>query len=67
MKNIVTKNKKTHVETIFKLNDGMFTMHNLLINEQFNNCFINISPNTAKKIPKQESSTFWFTKTPYIM
>ena len=66
MKDIVNKNKKNNVQTKFKFNDGTFTTNKSLISEKFNNFFVNIGPNLAKKIPNQELSPLCFMKNPSV-
>ena len=51
MKNIVNKNIIKKVQSKFRLPDGSVTENRSLISEKFNDFFINIGPNLAKKIP----------------
>ena len=50
MKNIVNKNKMKKIHSKFKLPDGSVTENKLLISNKFNDFFINIGPNLAKKL-----------------
>ena len=51
MKNIVNKNKMKKIHSKFKLPHGSVTENKLLISNKFNDFFINIGPNLAKKNP----------------
>ena len=50
IKSIVNKNKMKKINSKFKLPDGSVTENKLLISNKFNDFFINIGPNLAKKI-----------------
>ena len=56
MKNIVNKNKTKQLQTKFKFSDGSFTTDDFVISSKFNDFFVNIGPNLAKKIPHQTVS-----------
>ena len=51
MKNMVNRNRIKKVQSTFILPDGSVTENRSLISEKFNDFFINIGPNSAKKIP----------------
>ena len=51
MKNIVNENQMKKIYSKFKLPDGSVTENKLLICNKFNDFFINIGPNLAKKNP----------------
>ena len=50
-KSIVNRNKKSQVHSKFKLKDDTFTTDKSVISCKFNDFFVNIGPNLAKKIP----------------
>ena len=52
MKDVVNKNKVKKVPSKFKLNDGLLTENKTVISNKFNEFFVNIGPNLAKKIPQ---------------
>ena len=56
MENIVNKNKTEQLQTKFKLTDGSFTTDNFVISSKFNDLFVNVGLNLAKKIPHQTLS-----------
>ena len=49
MKNIVNKNKTKQFQTRFGFTDGPSTTDNLVMNSKFNDFFVNIGLNIAKK------------------
>ena len=50
MKDVVNKNEVKKNYSKFKLNDGSLTENKTVISNKFNEFFINIGPNLAKKI-----------------
>ena len=56
IKGIVNRNKSNQLQTKFKLNNGNFTTDGYVISNKFNDIFINIGPNLAANIPKQNLS-----------
>ena len=52
MKNVVNKNKVKNVNSKFRLNDGSLTENKSIISDKFNEFFVNVGPNLAKKIPE---------------
>ena len=52
MKNVVNKNKVKNVNSKFRLNDGSLTENKSMISDKFNEFFVNVGPNLAKKIPE---------------
>ena len=52
MKNVVNKNKVKNVNSKFRLNDGSLTENKSMISNKFNEFFVNVGPNLAKKIPE---------------
>ena len=65
-KNIVNKNKTCQVNPKFKLNDGSCITDKATINSKFNDFFVNIGPNLAKKIPSQNISPLQFMGDPLV-
>ena len=55
-KSIVNRNKKSQVHSKSKLKDDTFTTDKSVISCKFNDFFVNIGPNLAKKIPPQSVS-----------
>ena len=53
MKDIVNKNKKKKIQTKFKVENGGLASDSLLMNNKYNDFFVNIGPSLAVKIPKQ--------------
>ena len=51
IKNVINKNKRPQVQTIFKLPNGNETTNSTLISEKFNDFFIHIGPILSKSIP----------------
>ena len=56
LKGIVNKNKFNQSQSKFKLSDGTITNDKYMICEKFNEFFVSVGPNLAKKIPKQDIS-----------
>ena len=66
IKGIVNRNKSNQLRTKFKLNNGSFTTDGYVISNKFNDFFINIGPNLAANIPKQNLSPLDFMKQPLL-
>ena len=58
LKGIVNKNKSNQSQSQFKLSDGTITNDKYMICEKFNEFFVSIGPNLAKKIPEARYFTF---------
>ena len=56
IKGIVNRNKSNQLQTKFQLDNGSFTTDGYVISNKFNDFFINIGPNLAANIPKQNRS-----------
>ena len=52
MEDVVNKDEVKKVHSKFKLNDGSLTENKTVISNEFNELFVNIGPNLAKKIPQ---------------
>ena len=65
-KNIVNKNKTCQVNPKFKLNDGSCITDKATISSKFNDFFVNIGPNLAKKIPSQNIFPLQFMGDPLV-
>ena len=65
-KNIVNKKKTCQVNPKFKLNDGSCITDKATISSKFNDFFVNIGPNLAKKIPSQNISPLQFMGDPLV-
>ena len=52
MKDVVNKNKVKKVHSNFKSKHGSLTENKTVISNKFNDFFVNIGPNLAKKIPQ---------------
>ena len=66
MKNIINKNKSKKVQDEFKLNDESMISDKSVISNKFNEFFVNIGRNLAKKIPIQNVSPFQFMDDPTV-
>ena len=66
IKGIVNRNKSNQLQTKFKLNNGGFTTDGYVISNKFNDFFINIGPNLAANIPKQNLSPLDFMDQPLL-
>ena len=64
MKNIINKNKSKKVQEKVKLNDESMISDKSVISNKFNEFFVNIGPNLAKKIPIQNVSPLQFMDVP---
>ena len=62
----MNRNKKSQVHSKFKLKDDTFTTLKSIISYKFNDLFVNIGPNLAKKIPPQSVSHLKFMDHPAI-
>ena len=62
IKNIINRNKKKYINKKFKLSDGSITNDKQLISDKFNDFFINVGPNLAKCIEKQNRNPEQFMK-----
>ena len=56
IKSIINRNKRQQIQSKFKLNDGLFTSNKATISNKFNDFFVGIGPNLAKRIEKQSIS-----------
>ena len=55
IKTIINKNKGDQIkQTEFMLSDGSVTDDKEAVAEKFNDFFVNVGPNLAKKIPEQK-------------
>ena len=52
-KNIINRNKEKYIKRRFKLSDGSITNDKKLISNNFNDFFINVGPNVANCIERQ--------------
>ena len=66
MKSIVNKNRSKEVQDKFKLNDESMISDTSLISNTFNEFFVNIGPNLAKKFPIQNVSPLQFMDDPSV-
>ena len=66
MKNIINKNKTKKIQNKFKITDGTMISDGTLISNTFNEFFVNVGPNLAKKIPKQNISPLQFMSDPLM-
>ena len=67
MKNVINKNRVKQIQAKFKLSDdGSITSDKYLISEKFNDFFVNIGPNLAKKIPSQNLSPLKYMGQPLV-
>ena len=62
IKNIINHNKRKYTNRRFKLSDGSITNDKQLISDKFNDFFINVGPNLAKRIEKQHENPEPFMK-----
>ena len=62
IKNIINRNKRKYINSRFKLGDGSITNDRQLISDKFNDFFINVRPNLAKRIEKQNTNPEQFMK-----
>ena len=62
IKNIINRNKRKYTNRRFKLSDGSITNDKQLISDKFNDFFINVGPNLAKRIEKQNKNPEQFMK-----
>ena len=56
MKNIIDKNKTKKIQNKSRITDGTMISDGTLISNTFNEFFVNVGPNLAKKIPNQNIS-----------
>ena len=66
IKGIVNRFKSNQLQTKFKLNNGSFTTDGYVISNKFNDFYINIGPNLAANIPKQNLSPLDFMDQPLL-
>ena len=66
MKTVINKNRVKHIHAKFKLSDGSITSDKCLISEKFNDFFVGIGPNLAKKIPSQNLSPLKYMGQPLL-
>ena len=66
MENVINKNRVKQIQAKFKLSDGSITSDKYLISEKFNDFFVNIGPNLAKKIPSQSLSPLKYMGQPLV-
>ena len=63
IKTIINKNKSDqNKQTKFMLSDGSVTDDKQMVAEKFNEFFVNVGPNLAKKIPEQKQNPLDFLK-----
>ena len=62
IKNIINRNKRKYINSRFKLSDGSITNDKQLMSDKFNDFFINVGPNLAKRIEKQNKNPEQFMK-----
>ena len=63
IKDILNQNRRNRIQDKFKLSDGSVTTDKQEISDKFNEYFINVGPNLARKIPTQNKSpTDYLTK-----
>ena len=62
IKNIINRNKRKYINRKFKLSDGSITKDKQLISDKSNDFFINVGPNLAKRIEKQNKNPEQFMK-----
>ena len=62
IKNIINRKKRKYINRKFKLSDGSITKDKQLISDKFNDFFINVGPNLAKRIEKQNKNPEQFMK-----
>ena len=66
MKNIINKNKTKKIQNKFKITDGTMISDGTLISNIFNEFFVNVGPNLAKKIPNQNIWPLQFMSDPLM-
>ena len=66
MKYVINKNRVKQIQAIFKLSDRSITSDEYLISEKFNDFFVSIGPNLAKKIPSQTLSPLKYMGQPWV-
>ena len=66
IKNVINENRVKQIQGKFKLSDGSITSDKYLISEKFNDFFVNIGPNLAKKIPSQNLSPLKYMGEPLV-
>ena len=66
IKGIVNRYKSNQLQTKFKLNNGSFTTDGYVISNKFNDFFINIGPNLAANIQKQNLAPLDFMDQPLL-
>ena len=66
MKNIINKNKTKKIQNKFKITDGTMISDGTLISNTFNEFFVNVGPNLAKKISNQNISPLQFVSDPLM-
>ena len=66
MKTVINKNRVKHIHAKFRLSDGSITSDKCLISEKFNDFFVGIGPNMAKKIPSQNLSPLKYMGQPLL-
>ena len=62
VKNIINRNKEKYINRRFKLSDGSITNDKKLIDNKFNDFFINVGPNLANRIERQNKNPEQFMK-----
>ena len=63
IKNVINRNKKTELQSKFKLSDGTVTTDLKLVTEKFNDFFVNVGPTLARKIPEQDRNPEYFMQS----
>ena len=63
IKNVINRNKKTKLQSKFKLSDGTVTTDLKLVTEKFNDFFVNVGPTLARKIPEQDCNPEYFMQS----
>ena len=63
IKNVINRNKKTKLQSKFKLSDGTVTTDLKLVTEKFNDFFVNVGPTLALKIPEQDRNPEYFMQS----
>ena len=66
IKGIINTNKKSNVQTKFKINDRDTTSDKKLISEKFNEFFVNVGPNLAKSLKKVDRVPEYYLRSPLI-
>ena len=66
MKNIINRDKTKKIQKKFKITDGTMISDGTLISNTFNEFFVNVGPNLAKKVPNQNISPLQFMSDPLM-